>query len=114
MKRRFFGGYADGGVARFAELAREQGMGEAQLVERQRQWKWASMFQIICGVALFIAGIFGMLTSDGSVFDLVIYTTYCLVAFMLAFVGLLLAFLSWQVKERRIGGFKEYLEALFG
>jgi hypothetical protein len=107
------GRYADGGRSRFQELMRENGLSAADLprleVMRTRQFRamcLVSALALLIGAAVPFFTDDWLITISGLIFGL----------FSLVFlaVGVRHDFAAWQIRERRFGGLREYLDLRWG
>lgn len=107
------GRYSDGGVARFSEMADEYGLSDDDLLilesERVRQFQIMCVFAAVCFVVGFL---FPFLTSD----LLIVASGFVFGIFSLVFlvIGLRHDFAAWQIRNRRFGGLREYLDIRWG
>lgn len=107
------GRYPDGGRARFEEVMRESGIGPEDLpeLERMRMRQFRAMC-LISLLALLLGASVPLFTQDwlirisGLIFGL----------FSLVFlaVGLRHDLSAWQIRHRRFGGIREYVEERWG
>ena len=107
----FRGRYADGGVARFAEVMRERGLGtsDLQALAAQRQRNARIMFAAAGGFLLF--GL-AMVVSASDFEDILHGLVTSFPSAIFGALGLRSSFERWQLTERRFGGLLEYFRGL--
>jgi hypothetical protein len=107
------GRYADGGRERFAQLMQEQGLGVADLprLEGMRTRQFHAMC-VISAIALLLGAAVPFFTDD----YLIMISGLIFGLFSLVFlaIGLRHDFAAWQIRSRRFGGMREYLEERWG
>lgn len=103
------GRYSDGGRARFAHLAQEQGLSDRDLEEmahmRVTQFRMmclVSLVSLVIGAAIPFFTDDRLISVSGLIFGL-----FSLVFLM---IGLRHDFAAWQIRNRRFGGIREYFE----
>jgi len=102
------GRYADGGVARFAEIMKEADLKEDDLPQMQYTRRRSAIIMFI-SAALFVAlGSYVMISGTGGR-DILMGFVTAFVSFVLVAIGVREDFSRWQIQMRRIGGFLEYL-----
>ncbi|PTX52487.1 hypothetical protein IQ03_01260 [Gemmobacter caeni] len=103
------GRYQDGGRARFATMAAERGLSEADLLamERMRIAQFR-MMTLVSLIALFAGSAIPFLTEDWliSVSGLI----FGLFSLLFLTIGLRHDFAAWQIRNRRFGGIREYFD----
>jgi len=109
----FRGRYEDGGRARFAQLMAQQGVPERDLARlegmRTRQ------FRVMCAMSLLALGLGAAVpffTDDW----LIMISGLIFGLFSLVFlaIGLRHDFAAWQIRNRRFGGIRDYIEDRWG
>jgi len=107
------GRYADGGRERFAQMMREQGVSAADLprLEAMRVRQFRAMC-VVSVLALLLGAAVPFFTDD----YLIMISGLIFGLFSLVFlaIGLRHDFAAWQIRARRFGGMREYLEQRWG
>lgn len=107
------GRYPDGGRARFAQLMAQRGVHERDLhvLERMRVRQFRAMCTVSL-IALLLGAVIPFLTDDG----LIMMSGLIFGLFSLVFltIGLRHDLAAWQIRNRRFGGIREYVEDRWG
>jgi hypothetical protein len=102
------GRYEDGGVSRFAEIMRENGVSEEQLPALQHARRRSAIIMFASAAVAVIFGVWTMITSDdGKGLLMGLSTAFISIVFL--GLGARDDFSRWQIQNRRMGGFREYL-----
>ncbi len=109
----YHGRYADGGLARFSQVMAQRGVQDRDLAEleatRLRLFRFMaglSLLTLVLGAAIPFLTEDWLIMISGLIFGL----------FSLVFlaIGLRHDFAAWQIRNRRFGGIREYLEDRWG
>jgi len=107
------GRYADGGRLRFEDLMRHNGLGADDLprLEAMRTRQFRAMC-VVSGLSLLLGAGVPFFTDDW----LIMISGLIFGLFSLVFltVGVRHDFAAWQIRERRFGGLREYLDQRWG
>lgn len=102
------GRYQDGGVVRFAELMRENGLKEADLQRLSYDRRKSAGIMFLAAAFFLILGAYFMVTAEtGSTILFGFSTAFVSLCFIS--VGVRHDFSRWQIESRRFGGFRDYL-----
>lgn len=107
------GRYKDGGSARFEEMRRARRLSDADLQNIEGGLRrGALLFSLLALVFLIVAFFFMALATDALSF----LSGLALLAasFPCGSIALRCSFSAWQVKERRMGAFRDYLDKRLG
>lgn len=102
------GRYTDGGVARFAEVMRENKVDASGLIYFQQARRRSAILMFIAAAVFLTFGVWQM-------FAAVRFQTFMMgfgtsfTSFVLIALGARHDFSRWQIQNRRMGGFREYL-----
>lgn len=109
----YHGRYEDGGRARFAQVMAQQGVPERDLAgleaSRARLFRYMIGFS---GVALTFGAVIPFLTDDWLI--MISGLIFGLFSFVFLAIGLRHDFAAWQIRNRRFGGIREYVEDRWG
>ena len=107
------GRYIDGGVARFAEMMKQQGIRKEDLplLEKSRSRSAGIMF-LSAGIFLMF-GAWLMIRAENIQYVLFGFST-AFTAFIFVALALRHDYSLWQIRQRRFGGFMEYLKGVKG
>lgn len=97
---------ADGGRAKFAQMAEAQGLDEDRLDESAGAHRVTAIIFLLCGILFFGVSVFHVVT--GAMFWGVVYFPLSLLFAALWFRN---AFRAWQIRNRRFGSLSEFIKA---
>jgi hypothetical protein len=106
------GRYEDGGAARFLEIMTASGIDEDQLPDMASRHRRQAAMNL--AIALLVAAVsFAMILTSGTRFGILGGAGFSI--FSLAFLSLSIRsdFSAWRITERRMDGFKSYLDHRF-
>jgi len=108
-----WGRYEDGGRARFGDMAHERGLTESDLQTlEQMRLRQFHMLALIAAFALLAGGAIPFFTSDWLItFSGLVFGMFSLIFLM---IGLRHDFAAWQIRQRRFGGIREYINDRWG
>lgn len=109
LKTGYTGRYADGGRARFAEMARDRRLDQAGLGQiRADHLKFRTTYAAF-GVFCLLAGMASVAFS-GTMVTILGGGVFALFAFVFAALAMRADYAAWQIGQRRFGGFRDYLD----
>ncbi|MEW5425221.1 hypothetical protein [Amorphus sp. 3PC139-8] len=106
------GHYPDGGRARFIAAATERGLGPAELDHKRRKWLVEARILLTASILFFLGGFLWLIPAD-SAFELVMCVGFFGGAVAVLSLAFRADFAAWQIRERRFGSVREYLDARF-